>query len=45
MIAYYFGDKQGLYEAMFDAVFDRLLAQLRDLAAAPPETLCKGGKK
>jgi AcrR family transcriptional regulator len=36
MIAYYFGDKLGLYEAIFDGVFERLLAQLQALAADPP---------
>jgi AcrR family transcriptional regulator len=36
MIAYYFGDKIGLYEAIFDRVFDGLIAQLRSLAADPP---------
>jgi AcrR family transcriptional regulator len=35
MIAYYFGDKAGLLDAVFDRVFERLLAQLRGLAAAP----------
>ncbi len=35
MIAYYFGGKQGLYEAMLDHVFGRLLGQLRELGAAP----------
>ncbi len=36
MIAYYFDGKQGLYQAMLDSVFDRLLEQLREIAAAPP---------
>jgi AcrR family transcriptional regulator len=35
MIAYYFGDKAGLLDAVFDRVFERLLAQLRGLAQAP----------
>lgn len=36
MISYYFGDKQGLYEAMLADVFDGLLARMRELAAQPP---------
>jgi len=36
MIAYYFGDKQGLYEAMLISVFDTLLARVRELAAQSP---------
>jgi AcrR family transcriptional regulator len=36
MIAYYFGDKQGLYEAMLGSVFDTLLARVRELAAQSP---------
>lgn len=36
MIAYYFGDKQGLYEAMLTSVFDTLLARVRELAAQSP---------
>jgi len=35
MIAYYFGDKAGLLDAVFDRVFERLLGQLRRLAEAP----------
>ncbi len=35
MIAYYFGDKIGLYEAMFDRVFETLIAQIQALAADP----------
>jgi AcrR family transcriptional regulator len=35
MIAYYFRDKAGLLDAVFDRVFERLLAQLRGLAEAP----------
>lgn len=38
MIAYYFGDKQGLYEAMLSSVFDTLLSRARELAAASPAT-------
>ncbi|MGH9887753.1 MAG: TetR/AcrR family transcriptional regulator [bacterium] len=33
MISYYFGDKQGLYEAMLASVFEELLARVRELAA------------
>src|SRR5262245_3933050 len=36
MIAYYFGDKQGLYEAMLTSVFDTLLGRMRELAAQSP---------
>ena len=36
MISYYFGDKQGLYEAMFASVFEDLLARVRELADQPP---------
>jgi AcrR family transcriptional regulator len=36
MIAYYFGDKQGLYEAMLSSVFDTLLGRVRELAAESP---------
>jgi AcrR family transcriptional regulator len=35
MIAYYFRDKAGLLDAVLDRVFERLLAQLGELAAAP----------
>ena len=35
MIAYYFGGKQGLYEAMFASVFEELIARARELAAQP----------
>jgi AcrR family transcriptional regulator len=35
MIAYYFGDKIGLYEAMFDRVFERLIGEIQTLAADP----------
>src|SRR5258706_10029955 len=37
MIAYYFGDKRGLYEAMFDATYQRLLGRLRALLGRPVE--------
>jgi AcrR family transcriptional regulator len=33
MISYYFGDKQGLYEAMLTSVFEEMLARIRELAA------------
>ena len=36
MIAYYFGDKQGLYEAMLTSVFDTLLGRVRELAGQSP---------
>jgi len=36
MISYYFGDKQGLYEAMLASVFEDMLARVRELAAQPP---------
>ncbi len=36
MIAYYFRDKSGLLDAVVDDVFERLLAQLRELAGAAP---------
>ncbi len=35
MIAYYFGDRQGLYEAMFQRAFDRIGEQLRALMQDP----------
>jgi AcrR family transcriptional regulator len=35
MVAYYFGDKQGLHEAMLERVFERLLAEVRNLARHP----------
>jgi TetR/AcrR family transcriptional regulator len=38
MISYYFGGKQGLYEAMLASVFDDLLARVRELAAQPAES-------
>ena len=31
MISYYFGDRQGLYEAMFQRAFDRISSQVRAL--------------
>jgi AcrR family transcriptional regulator len=36
MIAYYFGDKRGLYEAMFEATYQRLVERLRALLDRPP---------
>jgi AcrR family transcriptional regulator len=36
MIAYYFRDKAGLLDAVVDDVFERLLAQLQELAASAP---------
>jgi AcrR family transcriptional regulator len=36
MIAYYFRDKAGLLDAVLEDVFERLLAQLRELAASAP---------
>jgi len=38
MISYYFGGKQGLYEAMLSSVFEDLLARVRELAAQPAES-------
>jgi AcrR family transcriptional regulator len=38
MIAYYFRDKSGLLDAVVDEVFERLLAQLRELAEQAPTT-------
>jgi len=35
MIAYYFGGKQGLYEAMIDRVYQRVLTQIRAFAEEP----------
>jgi TetR/AcrR family transcriptional regulator len=35
MISYYFGDKQGLYEAMLGSVFEELLTRVRELSAQP----------
>jgi len=35
MISYYFGGKQGLYEAMLGSVFDDVLAQVRALSEQP----------
>ena len=36
MIAYYFGDKVGLSEAILDSVFERLLEEVRAIAADTP---------
>ncbi len=36
MISYYFDGKRGLYEAVFDSVFERLIQQIRELAEHPP---------
>jgi AcrR family transcriptional regulator len=36
MIAYYFGTKEGLYEAMLERVFVRLFGRVRELASHPP---------
>jgi AcrR family transcriptional regulator len=36
MIAYYFRDKAGLLDAVVDEVFERLIAQVRELAASAP---------
>jgi len=38
MIAYYFGDRQGLYEAMFQRAFDRIGSQVRGLIRDPDRT-------
>src|SRR5688572_2452391 len=35
MIAYYFGGKRGLYEAMIDATYERLVARMRALLERP----------
>jgi TetR/AcrR family transcriptional regulator len=35
MIAYYFGDKGGLYQAMLDRVYRQVLANLRQIAEEP----------
>ena len=37
MISYYFGDKQGLYEAMLASVFEDLIARVRDLGVHPTQ--------
>jgi AcrR family transcriptional regulator len=37
MIHYYFGDKEGLYRAMLETVFDRLVGAVREVAATPGE--------
>jgi len=36
MIAYYFRDKAGLLDAVLDEVFERLMAQIRELGEAAP---------
>jgi AcrR family transcriptional regulator len=38
MIHYYFGDKEGLYRAMLETVFERLVGEVRQVAASPGET-------
>ena len=38
MIPYYFGDRQGLYEAMFRRAFDRVGDQVRTLMEDPQRT-------
>ena len=38
MIAYYFGDRQGLYEAMFRRAFDRVSEQARTVMMDPDRT-------
>ncbi|HXZ84253.1 MAG TPA: TetR family transcriptional regulator [Myxococcota bacterium] len=38
MISYYFGGKQGLYEAMLASVFDGLIARVGELLAESPRT-------
>lgn len=38
MISYYFGGKQGLYEAMLASVFDGVLERVRELAAQPAQS-------
>jgi len=38
MIAYYFGDRQGLYEAMFQRAFDRIGEQVRRVMQDPERT-------
>jgi AcrR family transcriptional regulator len=38
MISYYFGGKQGLYEAMLASVFEDVLARVRELAALPTQS-------
>jgi TetR/AcrR family transcriptional regulator len=35
MIAYYFGGKRGLYEAMIDATYQRLVERMREVLARP----------
>ncbi len=38
MIAYYFGDRMGLYEAMFQRAFDRIASQVGELLKDPDRT-------
>ncbi|MFI5314132.1 MAG: TetR/AcrR family transcriptional regulator [Myxococcota bacterium] len=38
MISYYFGGKQGLYEAMLASVFDGVLERVRELARGPAQS-------
>lgn len=38
MIAYYFGDRQGLYEAMFERAFARISENVREVMADPDRT-------
>ncbi len=38
MIAYYFRDKPGLLDAVLDDIFERLIAQVRELVASAPAT-------
>jgi AcrR family transcriptional regulator len=38
MISYYFGGKQGLYEAMLARVFEDVLGQVRQLASQSPQS-------
>ena len=37
MIAYYFGDRQGLYDAMFQRAFDRIAQRMLDLLDGLPD--------
>jgi len=38
MIAYYFGDREGLHEAMFERAFERVTEQVRALLESEPES-------